>query len=65
MGTLTDVGGQALLDSLGIRGLKHLNLRHHYLSAKMTKKLHDLGIEVNVADRKEEEEEDRFIEVAE
>jgi len=65
MGTLSDAGGQALLDSPNIRKLKHLNLRHHFMSAKLTKKFHELGIEVNVADRGEDEEEDRFIEVAE
>lgn len=66
MGTLSDQGGQALLDSPAIRGLKYLNLRHHYMSAKMTKQLGALGIEVNVGERQEaEDEEDRFVEVAE
>jgi predicted DNA-binding WGR domain protein len=66
MGTLSDEGAEALLASPAIRGLKHLNLRHHYMSAKVTKKLHELGIEVNVSERQEaEDEEDRFIEVSE
>ncbi|MDP2311022.1 MAG: STM4015 family protein [Pseudomonadota bacterium] len=65
MGTLTDVGGQALLDSPHVRTLKHLNLRYHFLSADMVKKIRALGIEVNTAERQESDDEDRYVEVAE
>lgn len=65
MGTLSDVGGQALLDSPHVKGLKHLNLRYHYLSAEMVKKIRALGIEVNTTERQEADDEDRYVEVAE
>jgi predicted DNA-binding WGR domain protein len=65
MGVLSDKGAQALLDSPGVRGLVHLNLRHHYLSADMVKKIKGLGIEVDVSDRREGDDEDRYIEVSE
>ena len=69
MGNLTDVGGQALLDSPGIRRLKHLNLRFHYLSNGMMQKLERLGIDVDVSDQQEPDrygdEVSRYVEVAE
>jgi predicted DNA-binding WGR domain protein len=65
MGNLTDTGGQALLDSAYVRKLKHLNLRHHYLSPEMAKRLRGLGIEVNTADAQEPDDDYRFVEVAE
>ena len=65
MGTLTDAGGQALLGCTAVRGLSHLNLRHHYLSADMVKKIKALGVEVNTADRQEPDEDYRYVEVAE
>jgi len=66
MGTLSDEGAEALLASPHIRGLKHLNLRHHYLSTGMMTKLRALGIEIDLSDRQEgEEEDDRYIEVSE
>jgi len=66
MGTLTDEGAEALLASPHIRSLKHLNLRYHFMSAGVAAKFRGLGIEVNVSDRQEaEDEDDRFIEVSE
>ncbi|MES2642135.1 MAG: STM4015 family protein [Myxococcota bacterium] len=65
MGTLSDAGGQALLDSPHVKGLKHLNLRYHYLSADMVKKIRALGIEVNTSERQDADGEDRYVEVAE
>jgi hypothetical protein len=69
MGTLTDEGATALLRAPAIRNLKHLNLRHHYLSTAMVKKMKSLGIEVNTSDRKESEDGDgdeyRYAEVTE
>lgn len=60
MGTLTDKGGQMLLDEVP----KHpnivlLNLEYHYLSDKMMKKLGDLeNVEVNVDEPQEVDEYD-------
>lgn len=65
MGTLTDRGGKALLESPAIRGLAHLNLRHHYLSPEVAKALKNLGMDVNVGDRQEPDEEHLYVEVAE
>ncbi len=66
MGTMGDEGAQALLDNPKVKNLKSLNLRHHYMSEEMMEKLKDLGIEVNVDEQEEPEEEDyRYVEVAE
>jgi predicted DNA-binding WGR domain protein len=65
MGTLSDEGGEALLASPHVRALRHLNLRYHFLSPKVMTALRGLGIEVDVSDRQDEDEEDHFVEVAE
>lgn len=65
MGTLSDSGGQALLESAGIKKLKHLNLRHHFLSDDMMAKLRGLGIDINLDDQEEDDDDYRFIEVSE
>jgi hypothetical protein len=65
MGTLSDRGGLALLQSPAIRSLKRLDLRHHYMSEAVTKQFKTLGIEVDVSDREQAEEDDRFCEVTE
>ena len=66
MGSLSDKGAQALLDSPGIRKLDFLNLRHHYLSEEMMAKLKTLGIRINMDDQEEADEEDeRYAEVTE
>lgn len=53
MGTLTDKGGQMLLDKLPeCLNVKTLNLEYHYLSDNMMKRLKKLaGIAVNVEDQ--------------
>lgn len=56
MGTLTDDGARALIAAPGVRTLKHLNVRHHFLSADTVKQLKALGIEVNASDRQEADE---------
>lgn len=65
MGVLTDKGGEALLKSEGIRQLKHLNLRHHFLSEAMMEQLKGLGISINLDDKEEEDDDYRYVEVAE
>lgn len=53
-GTLTDKGGQALLDKQDkINHLKNLDLEFNYLSDDMANKLETLNMEVNVDDRNE------------
>lgn len=65
MGVLTDKGAAALLKSEGIRKLQHLNLRHHFLSEAMMEQLKGLGISINLDDKEEEDDDYRFVEVAE
>lgn len=67
MGTLTDMGAQALLDSPKIKNLKFLNLNHHYMSDDMMEKLKASGISVSVDNQKasEDDEESRYVEVSE
>lgn len=66
MGTLSDEGALALIAAPATRTLKHLNVRHHYLSPDVMKQLKGLGIEVNVQDRLDGDEEDgRYAEVTE
>jgi hypothetical protein len=66
LGTLTDVGGEALLNSPGIKGLKRLDLHRHYLSDEMMEKLGQLGIDVDVSEQEEaRDEDDRYVAIGE
>jgi hypothetical protein len=58
-------GAEALLASPAIRRLSRLDLHHHYLSADMMKRLSALGIEIDLSDRQEGDEEDRYCAVSE
>ena len=60
MGSLTDKGGQMLLEKLpDYPNIKNLNLEYHYLSDKMMHKLEDLAdVEVNVDDQQEADDYD-------
>ncbi len=66
MGTLTDKGGEALLASPGIKGLSFLNLRHHFLSDEMMAKLAALGININLDDQEEPDDDfGGYVEISE
>ncbi len=52
-GTLTDVGGRALLDSPGVQRLKRLDLHYHYLSDAMVKEFKATGRNIDVSDQQE------------
>lgn len=69
MGTLSDKGGAALLENEAIHELNYLNLRHHYLSNDMMKKLEDLGIKINLNGQEKDDEYDgvsyRYVEIGE
>jgi hypothetical protein len=65
LGTLGDQGADALLASPALRKLKRLDLHHHYMSPAMEKRFEALGIEVDLSDRQEGDEEDRFVAVGE
>lgn len=55
MGTLSDEGGEALLNGQPLGHLKLLNLSHHYLSEGMAQRIKQTlsaqGVSVNVSDR--------------
>ncbi len=56
-GTLTDQGGQVLLEQLPKYGnIKKVDLGYHYMSEKMVDKLEELPMEVDASDPQEEEE---------
>lgn len=58
-GTLTDKGGQLILDALpSFANIKKVNLEFHYMSDEMMKKLQDLDADVNVDDQQEDDEYD-------
>lgn len=66
MGTLSDVGALALLNSEGIKSLKKLDLHFHFMSTTMMEKLKGLGIEVDISDQQEDDEDgDRYVAVSE
>jgi hypothetical protein len=69
LGTLSDVGVDALVASPAVRGLQHINIEHHYVSDAGIAKLAALGIEVNAKDRQQPDvhngEEQRFVAVSE
>jgi len=65
MGTFGDAEAAVLLASPHLQGLKHLNLRHHYLTESFAKRFRELGIEVNLRDTRKPDDDDRFCEVSE
>lgn len=57
MGSLTDQGGQKLVDQLpGFPNIQELDVHYHYLSDDMMEKLEKLPIEVNVKEQNEPDE---------
>ncbi len=66
LGTLTDEGAAALLGSDAFYGLKKLDLHHHYLSDDMMARLKNSGVNVDLSQQQQgEEEDDRYIAVSE
>jgi hypothetical protein len=69
MGTLSDTGAQALLNSPGIRNLRTLDLHHHFLSKEMIERMKGLKININLEELQEPHEwggeQHRFIAVSE
>ncbi|WP_188771305.1 STM4015 family protein [Emticicia aquatilis] len=65
MGTLTDLGANALLRNPAISNLHFLNLDHHYMSDEMMEQIKSLGIPVSMNDREVEDDGYRYIEVSE
>ncbi len=69
MGILDDKGGEAILNSDGMKKVKHINLRHHYLSDAMMSKLSARFPGINLDEQEEAEDDEdesyRYIEVSE
>jgi hypothetical protein len=65
MGTLGDAGAKALLESPHLPGLKVLDLRHHYISEALVTRLRALPLQLRIDKAQEEDDGDRYVEVAE
>lgn len=68
MGTMTDVGAEALLSGQPLTHLRELDLRHHYLSDAMMERLRAAlpGVEVDLDEQETEDADDwRYVEVSE
>jgi hypothetical protein len=65
LGTLGDVGAQALLASPAIAKLKELDLHHHFISPEVAQKLEKLGPSVDLDDVQAEEDYGRHVAVSE
>ncbi|RAU99875.1 STM4015 family protein [Paenibacillus sp. YN15] len=60
MGTLSDAGAEALLNSDRVKKLQRLDLSHHYMSEKMIKRWKQSGLNVDVSDAQGEDDEYRY-----
>ncbi|ETT76535.1 hypothetical protein C173_05951 [Paenibacillus sp. FSL R7-277] len=58
LGTLSDIGAEALLASERVKGLKLLNLSHHYMSDEMMLRLKNSGLPVDVSDQQQADDDD-------
>jgi hypothetical protein len=69
LGTLGDEGARALLNAPLVKKLKRLDLSRHYISDAVAEELKQLGIEVDLSDKQEEDEYDgesyRYVAVSE
>ncbi len=65
LGTLTDLGGQALLNAPAILKLKRLDLHHHFMSTEMMAALEALPIPVDVSEQEDDDDDWTFVAVGE
>ncbi|MBV1856170.1 STM4015 family protein [Catellatospora tritici] len=69
LGVLTDAGGAALLAGQPLTHLKRLDLHHHFLSEPMmdrlSAELEAVGVELDLNDAGDPDDDDRFISVSE
>lgn len=65
MGTLSDVGGRALLKIPKDSSLKKLDLNRHFMSKQLTKELKGLNMAVDVSGALEPDDDFRFVAVGE
>ena len=60
MGTLSDQGAEALLQSEKIKKLEFLNLSHHFMSDKMMKRWQQSGINVDISEHQGDADEEDY-----
>lgn len=65
LGTIGDVGAQALCASPHLGSLDLLDLSHHYISPEWQRKLQALPCKVILDDPQKEEDGDRYVAVSE
>lgn len=65
MGTLGDAGAEALIRSPYIQGLGSLDVRHHYMSGSVVKRLQQLSLTLHIDEAEEADEGNRYVEVGE
>jgi hypothetical protein len=67
LGVMSDTGAEALLAGQPLTHLRRLNLSHHYISPAMAERLvAELpGVEVDLSDEQDEDDEDRYVAVSE
>ncbi|MGE3671298.1 MAG: STM4015 family protein [Polyangiaceae bacterium] len=65
LGTLSDVGGRALLQLPKDSSLKKLDLSHHFMSKQLMKELKGLKLAVDVSEAESPDDEWRFVAVGE
>ncbi len=58
LGTLTDIGGQALLDATPVKHLEKLDIHHHFCTPALIEQLKQLPLEVDASDAQTAEEDD-------
>ncbi len=67
MGSLTDLGAEALLTGQPLTHLSRLDLRHHYLSDTMIKRVGEAlpGVDINLSEQGDRSEDWRFVAISE
>ena len=65
LGTLSDAGARALLGGQSLGHLAYLDLHHHYLSQAMVAEIEATGMLVDLSDRQEPDNGDRYVAVGE
>ncbi|GAA4848760.1 STM4015 family protein [Paenibacillus vulneris] len=60
MGTLTDKGAEALINSERVKKLKLLDLNYHYMSDEMMKRWNQSGLNVDTSDQQAADDEDDY-----
>lgn len=65
LGTIGDIGAQALFESPNLGGIERINLSHHYISPEWQAKLASLPCEVILDEHEDEDDGERYVAVAE